>query len=156
MYPAVGLPQGGMIQFLNCLIGQLRASASNIEGAEGVRMARCQVIGVTSSVRKSFGPMLTRARQISLQRPINTGLAVFAMKADARLALLTYARQTRRQSPDTWPLNIDTPNASKSLSFRNQTIEDSSNLPLIWDQGLPGFPRHTQSLNASRRKAGSR
>jgi hypothetical protein len=26
-------------------------------------------------------------------------------------------------------LTIDTPNASKSLSFRNQSIEDSSNLP---------------------------
>jgi hypothetical protein len=26
---------------------------------------------------------------------------------------------------------------------------------LILDQGLPGFPRHTQSLDASRRKAGS-
>lgn len=30
-------------------------------------------------------------------------------------------------------LTIDTPNASKSLSFRNQSIEDSSNLP---DPGL--------------------
>jgi hypothetical protein len=30
MYPTVGLPQGGMIQFLNCLMRQLKASASNI------------------------------------------------------------------------------------------------------------------------------
>jgi hypothetical protein len=29
--PTVGLPQGGMIQFLNCLMRQLKASASNIE-----------------------------------------------------------------------------------------------------------------------------
>jgi hypothetical protein len=31
-----------------------------------------------------------------------------------------------RASPET---TIDTPNASKSLSFRNQSIEDSGNLP---------------------------
>ena len=30
MCPTVGLPQGGMIQFLNCLMRQLKASAGNI------------------------------------------------------------------------------------------------------------------------------
>jgi hypothetical protein len=30
MCPTVGLPQGGMIQFLDCLIRQLKAGASNI------------------------------------------------------------------------------------------------------------------------------
>jgi hypothetical protein len=36
---------------------------------------------------------------------------------------------TVRQFNATLELTIDTPNASKSLSFRNQSIEDSSNLP---------------------------
>ena len=70
--------------------------------------AKCQVIGVTSSVRKSFEPVMNRADQISLQRPITTVLAVFATEADALLATVTYARQTRRPSSDTWPLTIDT------------------------------------------------
>jgi hypothetical protein len=70
-------------------------------------MARCQVMGVTSSVRKWFEPVMTRARQISLQRPITTALAVFATEADARLATVTYTRQTRRLSPGTWPLSCD-------------------------------------------------
>ena len=60
---------------------------------------------------------MTGAHQISLQRPIDTGLAVFAVKADARLALLTYARQTRRPSPDTWPLTTAKP-TSKQLSTK--------------------------------------
>ena len=30
MYPTVGLPQGGMIQFLKCIVGQLNSSASNV------------------------------------------------------------------------------------------------------------------------------
>jgi hypothetical protein len=30
MCPTVGLPQGGMIQFIDCLIRQLQASASNV------------------------------------------------------------------------------------------------------------------------------
>jgi hypothetical protein len=30
MYPTVGLPQGGMIQFLECITGQLKASATNV------------------------------------------------------------------------------------------------------------------------------
>jgi hypothetical protein len=38
--------------------------------------------------------------------------------------------QSRRGQEQTGSeLTIDTPNASKSLSFRNQSIEDSSNLP---------------------------
>jgi hypothetical protein len=64
-------------------------------------------MGVTLSIRKWFEPVMIRARQISLQRPIATALAVFASEADARLAVVTYARQTRRPSPDTWPLTID-------------------------------------------------
>ena len=45
--------------------------------------AKCQVIGVTSSVRKSFEPVMNRADQISLQRPQVLSLSVFAAKSDA-------------------------------------------------------------------------
>ena len=38
--------------------------------------------------------------------------------------------------------------------LEDESLKDSANLPLIWDQWLPGFPRHTQSLRASCRKAG--
>jgi hypothetical protein len=65
------------------------------------------VIGVTSSVRKLFESDDWRASDFAAKTD-NTGVTVFVVKADARSALLTYARQTRRPSPDTWPLAIDT------------------------------------------------
>jgi hypothetical protein len=80
--------------------------------------------------------VMTRARQISLQRPITTALAVFATEADARLATVTYARQTRRPSPDTWPVSCDA-----FLSFSNR---------FLFYQTVYRITRcqHNQSVNA--------
>jgi hypothetical protein len=38
--------------------------------------------------------------------------------------------------------------------LKDESLEDSANLPGL--SSMPGFPRHTQNLDASRRKVGSR
>jgi hypothetical protein len=44
----------------------------------------------------------------------------------------------------------------RSNWFKDESLEDSANLLGLNQSRVPGFPRHTQSLGASRRKAGSR
>lgn len=103
--------EGGAIsndlQAVEKWIARLRQAHGSRTGVRA-NPAKCQVMGITTSLRKSFRPGVNGAHQISPQRPIRTGLAVFAMNSDARRALLTYAEQTRRSLPDTWPLTIDT------------------------------------------------
>jgi hypothetical protein len=44
---------------------------------------------------------------------------------------------------------------SARLWLKDESLEDSANLPSALPCKVPGFPRHTQSLGASRRKAGA-
>ena len=44
---------------------------------------------------------------------------------------------------------------SMNFGTDDESLEDSANLPSALPARVPGFPRHTQSLGASRRKAGA-
>jgi len=45
--------------------------------------------------------------------------------------------------------------AFTDVTDATRSLEDSANLPSALPSRVPGFPRHTQSLGASRRKAGA-
>ena len=60
-----------------------------------------------------------------------------------RFRFSTYEELTKRDK-----LNLDI------FWLKDESLEDSANLAGF--SSMPGFPRHTQKLGASRRKAGSR
>src|SRR5438874_5022088 len=60
----------------------------------------------------------------------------------SRLYFLTFDRRDK--------LNLDI------FWLKDESLEDSANLSGLYQSRVPGFPRHSQSLSASRRKAGSR
>ena len=75
-------------------------------------------------------------------------------KESERFKSFTYEELTKRDK-----LNLDI------FWLKDESLEDSANLlglnpqdssPRVNQSTVPGFPRHTQRLNASRRKAGSR
>jgi type I restriction enzyme M protein len=65
-------------------------------------------------------------------------------KESERFKSFAYEELTKRDK-----LNLDI------FWLKDESLEDSANLPSALPSRVPGFPRHTQSLGAPRRKAGA-